>query len=48
VAVDACGVCHSDTVFVNAALPGVRFPLVPGHEIAGRIEAVGERTHSGW
>ncbi|MBM4790749.1 alcohol dehydrogenase catalytic domain-containing protein [Streptomyces sioyaensis] len=42
VAVDACGICHSDVYFVNDAFPGVRFPLVPGHEIAGRIEALGE------
>ncbi|WP_035803539.1 alcohol dehydrogenase [Kitasatospora mediocidica] len=48
IAVDACGVCHSDAIFVNAGLPGVRFPLVPGHEIAGRIEALGEGTHVGW
>ncbi|MGV9267623.1 alcohol dehydrogenase [Kitasatospora sp. NPDC003701] len=47
-AVEACGVCHSDTAFVEALLPGVRFPLVAGHEIAGRIEAVGEGVHSGW
>ncbi|KUM95465.1 alcohol dehydrogenase [Streptomyces yokosukanensis] len=44
IAVDACGVCHSDTVFVNAAVPGVTFPVVPGHEIAGRVEALGEGT----
>lgn len=48
VAVEACGICHSDDFFVNAGAPGVRFPLVPGHEIAGRIEAVGEGTYSGW
>ncbi|REK87796.1 alcohol dehydrogenase [Streptomyces inhibens] len=48
IAVDACGICHSDALFVNAAFPGVRFPLVPGHEIAGRIEEVGEGTYSGW
>lgn len=49
VAVDACGVCHSDTMFVNAALPGVTFPVVPGHEVAGRIEALGEGTQDrGW
>ena len=49
IAVDACGICHSDALFVDAALPGVRFPLVPGHEIAGRIEALGEGAHdSGW
>jgi alcohol dehydrogenase len=47
-AVDACGICHSDAVFVGAAVPGVSFPLVPGHEIAGRIDAVGEGVHSGW
>ena len=48
-AVDACGICHSDAVFVNAVLPGVRFPLVPGHEIAGHIEELGEGTQdSGW
>jgi alcohol dehydrogenase len=42
VAVEACGICHSDAFFVNAGMPGVRFPLVPGHEIAGRIEELGE------
>ncbi|MFJ9840289.1 alcohol dehydrogenase [Kitasatospora sp. NPDC101155] len=49
VAVEACGICHSDAMFVNAGLPGVRFPLVPGHEIAGRIDDLGEGTQStGW
>jgi alcohol dehydrogenase len=49
VAVDACGICHSDAVFVNAEFPGVRFPLVPGHEIAGRIEELGEGAQDkGW
>lgn len=49
IAVDACGVCHSDTAFVEAMLPGVTFPLVPGHEIAGRIEELGEgAAERGW
>ena len=48
IAVEACGVCHSDVFFVNALVPGVRFPVVPGHEIAGRIEEIGEGTSSGW
>lgn len=48
VKVEACGVCHSDVFFVNALVPGVRFPVVPGHEIAGRIEEIGEGTYSGW
>ncbi|MDI1458540.1 alcohol dehydrogenase [Streptomyces sp. ATE26] len=49
VAVEACGVCHSDALFVSGALPGVRFPDVPGHEIAGRIEELGAGTEDrGW
>jgi alcohol dehydrogenase len=49
IAVDACGVCHSDAVFVDDAVPNVRFPLVPGHEIAGRIEELGEgAAEFGW
>ncbi|MER5452578.1 alcohol dehydrogenase catalytic domain-containing protein [Streptomyces sp. NPDC002764] len=49
IAVEACGVCHSDALFVNAGVPGVRFPLVPGHESAGRIEELGEGAEAmGW
>jgi alcohol dehydrogenase len=48
VSVEACGICHSDTMFVNAAVPGVAFPVVPGHEIAGRIEELGARTPGDW
>ncbi|MGW4381030.1 alcohol dehydrogenase catalytic domain-containing protein [Kitasatospora sp. NPDC004531] len=42
VAVEACGVCHSDAMFLGGGLPGVSFPVVAGHEIAGRIEELGE------
>ncbi|MFF3728832.1 alcohol dehydrogenase catalytic domain-containing protein [Streptomyces sp. NPDC002476] len=38
IAVDACGVCHGDVLFVDAGVPGVRFPLAPGH--AARFRAV--------
>jgi alcohol dehydrogenase len=49
IAVEACGVCHSDAFFVDAAVPGIQFPVVPGHEIAGRIDALGEgATEYGW
>ncbi|MFF9125511.1 alcohol dehydrogenase [Streptomyces sp. NPDC014889] len=49
IAVEACGVCHSDSFFVNAALPGITFPVVPGHEIGGRIAQLGEGTRDqGW
>ena len=42
IAVEASGVCRSDVGFVQNALPGVHFPLVTGHEVAGRIDALGE------
>ncbi|MFE4420066.1 alcohol dehydrogenase [Streptomyces sp. NPDC056817] len=49
ITVEACGVCHSDSFFVDALMPGVTFPVVAGHEIAGRIEQLGEGTQDqGW
>jgi D-arabinose 1-dehydrogenase-like Zn-dependent alcohol dehydrogenase len=39
--VEACGVCHSDVLVKEGAWPGLQYPRVPGHEIAGRIDAVG-------
>ena len=47
ITIEACGVCRSDSAFVNAAFPNVPFPLVTGHEIAGRIDAVGDDV-LGW
>jgi D-arabinose 1-dehydrogenase-like Zn-dependent alcohol dehydrogenase len=41
VAVDACGVCHSDALVKGGHFPGLTLPRIPGHEIAGRIDAVG-------
>jgi len=41
VEVEACGVCHSDAVTRSGAYPGLKLPRVPGHEIAGRVDAVG-------
>ena len=47
VKVEACGMCHSD-VFVKEGLwPGLQYPRVPGHEIAGHIDAVGDNV-SAW
>jgi 2-desacetyl-2-hydroxyethyl bacteriochlorophyllide A dehydrogenase len=39
--VEACGVCHSDAIVKQSGFPGLQYPRVPGHEIAGRIDAVG-------
>jgi alcohol dehydrogenase len=44
VSVEACGICHADAGFVHGHFPGVQFPVVTGHEIAGRIDAVGEQV----
>jgi D-arabinose 1-dehydrogenase-like Zn-dependent alcohol dehydrogenase len=57
VKVEACGVCHSDAMVKTGGFPGLQLPRVPGHEIAGRVDAVGagvkawkagERVGVGW
>jgi len=40
--VEACGVCHSDVLTVEGADPNIRYPRVPGHEVVGKIDALGE------
>lgn len=39
--VEACGVCHSDVLTAQGLWPGITYPRVPGHEIAGVVDAVG-------
>jgi D-arabinose 1-dehydrogenase-like Zn-dependent alcohol dehydrogenase len=55
--VDACGICHSDSLTKEGTHPSVQYPRVPGHEVAGAIDAVGpgiaewqlgERVGVGW
>jgi D-arabinose 1-dehydrogenase-like Zn-dependent alcohol dehydrogenase len=41
VKVEVCGICHSDVLVKEGFWPGIQYPRVPGHEIAGRIDAVG-------
>ena len=57
VAVDACGICHSDSYVKDGGFPGIEYPRTPGHEIAGVVDAVGEdvtawsegdRVGAGW
>ena len=45
--VQACGVCHSDVLTKEGLWPGIQFPRVPGHEVAGVIEELGDGV-SGW
>jgi D-arabinose 1-dehydrogenase-like Zn-dependent alcohol dehydrogenase len=39
--VQACGICHSDSVTKEGLFPGIQYPRVPGHEVAGVIDAIG-------
>jgi D-arabinose 1-dehydrogenase-like Zn-dependent alcohol dehydrogenase len=39
--VEACGVCHSDVFTKDGLFPGIRYPIVPGHEVAGVLDALG-------
>lgn len=39
--VEACGMCHSDVFVRSGAFPGMTLPRIPGHEVAGRIDAIG-------
>ena len=39
--VEACGICHSDVLVKEGLWPGIQYPRVPGHEIAGRVDAIG-------
>jgi D-arabinose 1-dehydrogenase-like Zn-dependent alcohol dehydrogenase len=55
--VAACGICHSDSLVKEGLWPGIQYPRVPGHEVAGTIDAigagvagfaVGQRVGVGW
>jgi D-arabinose 1-dehydrogenase-like Zn-dependent alcohol dehydrogenase len=47
VRVEACGICHTDALTVEGGTPGLAYPRVPGHEVVGKIDALGEAV-SGW
>jgi alcohol dehydrogenase, propanol-preferring len=44
VKVSACGVCRTDLHVVDAELPDIKYPVVPGHEIVGRVDLVGSNV----
>jgi D-arabinose 1-dehydrogenase-like Zn-dependent alcohol dehydrogenase len=45
--VEACGVCHSDSMTKDGLWPGIAYPRVPGHEVIGTVDAIGPET-VGW
>ncbi len=55
--IEACGICHGDAVVKGGKFPGLKYPRVPGHEVAGTIDKIGpevtawkegERVGAGW
>jgi D-arabinose 1-dehydrogenase-like Zn-dependent alcohol dehydrogenase len=42
--VQACGICHSDSLTKEGLFPGIQYPRVPGHEVAGIIDVVGSNV----
>jgi D-arabinose 1-dehydrogenase-like Zn-dependent alcohol dehydrogenase len=42
--VEACGICHSDVFVKSGAFPGIELPRIPGHEVAGVVDEVGENV----
>src|SRR5260370_7733870 len=57
VKIEACGICHSDVLVKEGLWPGLQYPRVPGHEVAGWIDKAGdgvtnwkksERVGVGW
>ena len=46
--VQACGICHSDSLTKDGLMPGIEFPRVPGHEVVGVIDAVGPDVPARW
>jgi len=45
--VQACGVCHSDSITVGGYMPGITWPRIPGHEVVGIVDALGSAV-AGW
>ena len=43
--VSACGVCHTELDEIEGRTPPPRFPVVPGHQVIGRVVALGESAH---
>src|SRR5512134_4115449 len=43
--VAACGVCRTDLHLLDGELPGIRYPLTPGHEVVGRVVSAGGSAH---
>jgi D-arabinose 1-dehydrogenase-like Zn-dependent alcohol dehydrogenase len=45
--VQACGICHSDAFTKDGSWPGIQYPRIPGHEVVGFVDKLGDRV-TGW
>jgi len=45
--IQACGICHSDSLVKEGGMPGIAYPRIPGHEVIGIVDAVGPGV-AGW
>src|SRR6267154_6473344 len=46
--VQACGICHSDVITKEGLFPGITYPRVPGHEVVGVIDELGDDVPQRW
>ena len=46
--VQACGICNGDSLTKDGLFPGLQYPRVPGHEVAGVIDVVGKNVATEW
>jgi D-arabinose 1-dehydrogenase-like Zn-dependent alcohol dehydrogenase len=46
--VQACGICHSDSLTKEGHFPGIEYPRVPGHEVIGVVDAIGKDVPPRW
>ena len=42
--VQACGICHSDAFTKDGSWPGIQYPRIPGHEVVGLVDELGDRV----
>ena len=45
--IQACGICHSDSLVKDGTWPGIQYPRIPGHEVIGIVDAIGSEV-AGW
>ena len=42
--VEACGICHGDSISKEGRMPGIKYPIIPGHEVVGIVDEIGSQV----